>query len=143
MSLYAKPLPHLDGPNRPFWTGARAGILMLQHCLDCAVWRFPAARYCPRCRGERVEWAAVSGGGTITSFCVFHKVYFAGFAEEAPYAVIQVLLDEGVQLFSNLVDVPNDRIQIGARVTAHFEKVTPEISLVKFKPLERVREKSQ
>ena len=133
---YAKPLPHLEGPNLPFWEGARSGKLMLQRCLECATWRFPAARYCPHCRGECVEWAPVSGHGTVESFCVFHKVYFEGFAPETPYAVIQVLLDEHVRLFSNLVGVPNDRIPISTRVTVHFEKVTPEITLVKFKPLD-------
>ena len=135
MSAHAKPLPRLEGPNLPFWEGARAGKVMLQRCLDCAKWRFPAARYCLHCRGERVEWSPASGRGTIESFCVFHKVYFEGFAPEIPYAVVQVLLDEGVWLFSNLVGVPNDEIRIGTRVVAHFERATPEVTLVKFKPL--------
>ena len=142
MSAYAKPLPRLEGPNLPFWEGARAGKLMLQRCVDCAKWRFPAARYCPRCRSERVEWVPASGRGTVESFCVFHKVYFQGFAPEAPYAVVQVLLEEDVRLFSNLADVPNDQIRIGTPVIAYFERATADVTLVKFRPSDRESEES-
>jgi uncharacterized OB-fold protein len=134
VSEYLKPLPQIDGPNRPFWDGANSGRLMLQRCLDCGTWRFPAARCCPSCRGERAEWQAASGRATLQSFCLFHKPYFDGFADEVPYNVIQVRLEEGVQLFSNLVGVPNDRIAIGMKLQARFERVTDGVTLVKFAP---------
>jgi uncharacterized OB-fold protein len=137
---YAKPLPRLDGPNRPFWEGARAGKLMLQRCLDCGTFRFPAARCCAHCRGENAEWMATSGRGTIQSFCLFHKVYFEGFAHEMPYNVIQVRLEEDVQLFSNLVGTANDAIQIGAAVEVRFEPATRDITLVKFALIEGAKE---
>ena len=132
MSDSAKPLPPEDAANRPFWDGAKRRVLMLQCCLDCGRHRFPAARYCARCRGERSEWVATSGAGVVESFCTFHKAYWPGFEREVPYAVVQVRLDEGVRLFSNLVDVPRDRIKSGMRVRAHFDAVTPEVTLVKF-----------
>ena len=132
-AAYTKPLPRLDGPNRPFWEGARAAKLMLQRCLDCGTYRFPAARYCASCRGERAEWIATSGRGTIQSFCVFHKPYFPGFEAEMPYSVVQIRLEEGVQLFSNLVGAPKDAFRIGAAVAACFEPITTEITLIKFK----------
>ena len=136
MSGYRKPLPRLDGPNRPFWEGARSGRLILQRCLDCGAWRFPAAPICPQCRGGRADWQAASGRGTLESFCLFHRPYFDGFADEMPYNVIQVRLEEGVRLFSNLVGVPNDRIAIGMRLRARFEAATDTVSLVKFAPAE-------
>jgi uncharacterized OB-fold protein len=136
MSDYKKPLPRIDGPNRPFWDGARAGRLVLQRCLDCGAWRFPASRSCPACRGEHAEWQQASGHGVLVSFCLFHKPYFEGFAEEVPYNVIQVRLEEGVQLFSNLIGVPNERIAIGMKLEAHFEKATEAVTLVKFAPAE-------
>jgi uncharacterized OB-fold protein len=134
VSEYEKPLPRIDGPNRPFWEGARAGRLMLQRCLDCGVWRFPAARCCPSCRGGRADWQNASGRATLESFCLFHKPYFDGFAGELPYNVIQVRLEEGVRLFSNLVGLPNDRIAIGMRLEARFEPVSETVTLLKFAP---------
>ena len=130
---YTKPLPPVDGPNKPFWEGARAGTLMLQRCLECERYRFPASRYCSHCLGDRSAWHATSGQGTVVSYCGFHKAYWPSFENEVPYDVVQVRLKEGVQLFSNLVDVPREKIKIGMKVRAHFDRVTAEVTLVRFK----------
>jgi len=131
MSEYAKPLPPDDPANRPFWDGAKRGVLMLQRCLDCGRHRFPAARYCVQCRGERSEWVSTSGAGVVESYCTFHRAYWPAFAAEVPYDVVQVRLDEGVRLFSNLV---GGRPRAGMRVRARFDPVTPAVTLVKFAP---------
>jgi uncharacterized OB-fold protein len=68
----------------------------------------------------------------VWSFCVFHKVYFEGFAAEAPYAVVLVELDEGVRVYSNLIDMPLEAIRIGMRVHAVFDRVTDAVTLPKF-----------
>jgi uncharacterized OB-fold protein len=133
---YRKPLPRLDDGNRPFWEGARRGELCVQRCVDCGTLRFPAARHCARCLGDRSDWTRLSGRGTVESFCVFHQPYVAGFEAELPYNVVLVRLDEGPMLFSNLVDIANDQIRIGMAVTAWFEPVTAERGLVKFRAAE-------
>ena len=133
MSEYAKPLPPDDPANRPFWEGARRGVLMLQRCLDCGRHRFPAARYCGQCHGERSAWVGTSGAGVVESYCTFHRAYWPAFASDVPYDVVQVRLDEGVRLFSNLV---GGRVRAGMRVRARFDPVTPAVTLVKFVPAE-------
>jgi uncharacterized OB-fold protein len=130
MSPDTKPLPQTDGPNAPYWAAARRGELVLQRCLDCGAWRFPAARICAACSGERAEWQRASGRASLESWCVFHKAYFPGF--ETPYLVAQVKLAEGVQLFTNLVDTPESEIAIGMALEIRFEPVNDEVSLVKF-----------
>lgn len=127
--MEAKPPPPQDAANRPFREGAEQGRLMLQRCTGCGAHRFPAARYCAKCRNEGSEWVQVSGNGIIESHCAFHKAYWPAFANEVPYAVVQVRLDEGVRLFSNLLGVPRGQIRAGMRVRATFEG-----SLVKFVP---------
>ena len=101
----------------------------LQRCLDCGRHRYPAARYCAGCRGERAEWVAPSGKGIVESHCVFHKAYWPEWKDKVPYAVVQVKLDEGVRLFSNLIGVPPERIRSGMRVRATYEG-----NLVRFMP---------
>ena len=125
----AKPLPPDDPANRPFWQGAKQAVVMLQRCLDCGRHRFPAARTCVHCHGERSEWVKSSGRGVVESHCSFHKAYWPAFENEVPYNVVQVRLDEGVRLYSNLLGVPREAIRSGLRVKACFEG-----SLVKFAP---------
>lgn len=129
-----KPMPRLDGPERPFWEGLRFGEIRVQHCLSCGTPRFPASRYCPACHGGESEWRAVEPTGEIETFCVFHKVYFPGFIPEMPYAVVQVRLDNGVRFFSNMRGVANGDLKIGMRVEALFEPADSETVLLKFRP---------
>jgi uncharacterized OB-fold protein len=75
---------------------------------------------------------ASSGRGVVESHCSFHKAYWPAFEGELPYAVVQVRLEEGVRLFSNLV---GGAPRAGLRVKAHFEPLTPSVTLVKFAPL--------
>ena len=130
-----KPLPRLDGPEAPFWQGLREGQIRVQHCNACGTPRFPASRYCPKCHSDEFEWKEIGREGEVESFCVFHKAYFPGFVGEMPYAVIQVKLDNGVRFFSNIVGVSNDELSTGMRVSAVFERASPDVTLLKFQPV--------
>jgi len=135
MNSYTKPLPRPDDTaNAPHWNGAVSGELKFQRCTKCHRFRFPAAPICPHCRSRGSQWEAVSRLGIVESFCRFHKAYWPGFADELPYLVIQVLLDCGVRMYSNLVEVSDKEVRIGMFVEAVFIAVTPEVTLVKFQP---------
>jgi len=47
--------------------------------------------------------------------------------------VVEVELEEGVHLISNLVDFDPEKIEIGMAVEVVFEEVNDEITLPKFK----------
>ncbi len=55
---------------------------------------------------------------------------------EVPYVVAIIELVEGPHMLSNVVGVPVERVQVGMRVGVIFERVTDEISLPKFRPME-------
>ena len=135
MTDYRKPLPHITPDNRPFWEACRQHELRLPRCLECGYVWYPLGPLCPQCLSERFEWQRSSGRGKISSWVVFHKAYFPEFADDIPYAVVQVELDEGPRLTSNLVGVPNDGIKIGMPVEVVFDDVTPDITLHGFRPL--------
>jgi uncharacterized OB-fold protein len=126
-----RPLPNVDGPDRPFWQALRRREIHVQRCSDCGMNRFPATRFCPQCHSEASEWHAVALTGIVETWCVFHRAYFDGL--EVPYTVIQVRLDCGVRLFSNPVGVAPMALRIGSPVEAVFEDVTPDITLLKFR----------
>lgn len=133
MTHYNKPLPLLNDENRPFWKACRAGRLTMQQCAKCAHIRFPISPFCPRCLSNEFSWSDLSGRGTVFSFIVFHQAYHAGFKEELPYNVALVQLDEGPRMFSNIVDAPNEKVQVGDLVQAVFVEVTPEITIPRFR----------
>lgn len=134
---YCKPLPRVTAENRPFWDATKRHELRLQRCAECGRFRYPPSPVCPDCLSEAVEWARVSGRGTITTFVVFHKVYFESFAGEAPYNVVQVRLEEGPRLTANLVGVRNEELAVGTPVEVVFDDVTPEITLPRFRRVPR------
>ena len=127
-----RPLPHLDGPDRPFWQALRHGEVRVQRCGACGMNRFPATRYCPHCRSDLSDWNAVETTGIVETGCVFHRAYFDDLP--VPYTVIHVRLDCGVRFFSNPVEVTAGALRIGMPVEAVFEAVTAEVTLLKFKP---------
>jgi uncharacterized OB-fold protein len=134
MSGYQKPLPRPDDlDNAPYWAAAREGRLVFQRCVRCGQFRFPAAPICANCRSRRAQWEEISGPWQIESFCRFHKAYWPSFADDLPYTVIQVRHGSGVRMYSNLVDEHPEDVQIGSTVEPAFEKVTDEVTLVKFR----------
>ena len=127
-----RPLPQTDGPDRPFWQALRRREVQVQRCKSCGTHRFPATRYCAHCRSDESEWVAVAPSGTLETWCVFHRPYFEGLP--VPYTVIQVKLDCGVRVFANPAGVENGALRIGMPVDAVFEDVTPDVTLLMFKP---------
>ena len=55
---------------------------------------------CPHCLAADFAWTPVSGGGKVFSFVIFHRVYHPAFAQEVPYVVALVELEEGPRLLS-------------------------------------------
>jgi len=92
-------------------------------------------RWCPKCGSRDMHWARLSGRGTVWSHCTFHRKYFPEFEADLPYNVALVELEEGPRLITNLIDVDRRDIRIGMPVDVVFEDVTPDIALIKFRPL--------
>jgi uncharacterized OB-fold protein len=99
--------------------------------------RFPPSLLCARCLSEKSEWVRLSGRGTVYSWIVIHQSQHPAFNADTPYNVAIVELEEGPRLHTNIVDCPNDRIHIGLPVEVVFEKVSDDISLVRFRPRTR------
>jgi uncharacterized OB-fold protein len=134
MTGYAKPLPNISPEMAPFFEAARRHELVVQRCRGCGACRFPAREICSRCLSREADWAPASGRGTVFSFAIMHQVYHPGFADEVPYAIVVVELEEGARMLSNLVGCPVHEIAAGMPVEVVFDDVTPEVTLPKFRP---------
>ena len=130
---YQKPLPRIDEVNRPYWDAAKRHELMLQKCQGCGHYRYPPGETCPRCLSDSLEWVKASGRGIIYTWAVVHQVYNQAFANEVPYTIASVELEEGPRILTNLVDCHIEDITIGMPIEVVFEDVTEEVTLPKFR----------
>lgn len=127
-------LPVQYPEEKPYWDGAKERRLMLQKCSDCDhVW-YPIGPACPACFSKKFEWSRMSGRGVVHNYVVYHKAWTPWFEKKVPYAVVQIELEEGPRLTTNLLECPVADVKIGMPVEVTYEDITGEITLVQFKP---------
>jgi uncharacterized OB-fold protein len=131
---YAKPLPHIDEEQRPWWEAAQRHELYIQKCRDCGDLRFHPRALCTSCLSSRTEWVRAKGSGKIYTFTVTYQNQAGGFRDSLPYIMAWVELDEGIKMLTNIVDCPPQQATIDMPVEVVFDDVTPEVTLVKFRP---------
>ncbi len=118
----------------PFWDGLHAGELRLQRCSACASFQYPPETFCYGCGSTDLEWRTTSGRGTIYSFITVHQRYHPAFAEDLPYNVSIVELEEGPRLISNVIGVGPEAVQVGMAVQASPQRLSDEHSALYFEP---------
>jgi uncharacterized OB-fold protein len=131
---YAKPLPHIDEENRPWWEALKRHELYIQKCRDCGDLRYYPRALCTNCLSSRTEWLRTSGHGKVYTFTATYQNQAAGFRESLPYIMAYVELDEGLKMLTNLVECRPEQVKIGMPVEVVYEDVTPEVTLAKFRP---------
>ncbi|MGW2700943.1 Zn-ribbon domain-containing OB-fold protein [Streptomyces sp. NPDC001340] len=128
------PVTDIDGA--PFWEYAARGELRVQACGECGEFRFPPRPCCPHCQSFASEWRAVSGRGRVWSYVLPHPPLLPEYAEQAPYNVVVVELEDAprIRLVGNLVSragaplnsLDPRRIRIGGRVQVVFSDGFPQ-----------------
>ena len=128
------PVPANEELSRPFWEAARRHALIMPRCGTCATVFFYPRETCPECLGADLGWTPVSGKGRVYSYTIVHQPVNAAFEPDAPYVYAVIQLDEGPRLVSNVVECAREDVRIDMPVTAVYEDVTPDVTLVKFRP---------
>ena len=95
----------------------------------------PPAPVCPHCLNMSLAWQKVSGRGKVSTFVEVHQRWFEAFADDLPYNVAQIELDEGPRFTASLVGVANDDIVVGMPVEVVFDDVDESLTLPRFKPV--------
>ena len=137
----AKPVPVPDEASAPFFAGALAGRLMLLRCRACGTFmsptaylRVPVRPRCVRCFSADIGWDSSSGRATLYSFAIMHQLYDEAFAAELPYNIAVVETEEGVRLTSQVLDCPNEQLEIGMALEVVFEQLSETVAIPKFRP---------
>jgi uncharacterized OB-fold protein len=138
-TAYSKPLPRPLSPEltRPFWEAAKRHELVVPRCTICDHLFFYPRSECPRCLSDRLEWMKVSGRGRLHTYTIVYQPANAAFRDDAPYIYAVVQLDEGPRMVSNVVQCEIDAVRVDMPLEVIFDDVTPEWTLVKFKPVSR------
>ena len=98
---------------------------------------FPPRELCPGCWSRELSWQTMGGGGTVWTFTEVHVAFYDDtWADDVPYVVAVIELDEGPRLLANLVEPDMDRLAIGDRVEATFEDRSEGLSVPMFRVVE-------
>ena len=72
--------------------------------------------------------------GKVWGYVHMQQPYLKSFADDIPYNVVLVELEEGPLMFSNVVGAEADAIRVDMPVEVVFDDVTEEFTLLKFRP---------
>lgn len=136
MEAPARPVPILDGRSREVFAAAAEGRLIVQRCTGCGRHQFYPRAHCTACFGTALEWAQCTGRGTLHTFSVVERTPNAEFAEDTPYVLAIVDLEEGVRLTSRVVDVPAAELVCDMPVQVVFREVGDGLTMPFFTALE-------
>ena len=133
---YQKPLPnplHRE-TSAPFWEAARRHALALQRCEACGRLVWYPREVCSFCLSSRLAWETLSGRGRLHSYTVIHQPANPAFREDVPYIYAMVELDEGPRIIGNVIGCRPEEARIDMPLVAVYDDVTPDVTLVKFRP---------
>jgi uncharacterized OB-fold protein len=127
-------VPAPAGLNAEFYAFCAAGELRFQRCGACRAWRHPPRYRCAACGSDAWEWERSSGRGRVFSYTITHQSLDPAYADELPYAVLVVELEEGPRVVGNLRDLAPADLTLDLPVEVVFERLSDTIGLTHFHP---------
>lgn len=132
---YVKPRPTISEDGGAYWEACRRHELQIQRCADCGGFQFPARVLCTHCGSRRVAAHRARGTGEVYAYTIVHRPPEPAFAPDVPYVVAVIQLDEGPRMMTNIVGCPVEQVHSGMNVSAVFDDVAEDLTLVKFTPV--------
>ena len=134
-----------DGAVPRFWREIPQRYNLIgKKCGLCESVFFPPREACPECRRKsmnKMNDIKLSGKGKVVTYSVIH-VAPEQFADQAPYPIAIIKLDEGPKITAQIVDCCPKDVKIGMKVQATFRKIQEDGKIgaiyygYKFKPVE-------
>lgn len=130
-----KPHPVIDPGTAPYWSALLEGRLILKSCKSCGRAHFYPRELCPHCFSDDLTWVEATGQGEIYSYTVCHRPAGPAFADDTPYVVAVVALEEGPRMMTR-ISGRRDGVRIGAPVKVRFERQDADLMLPFFELVE-------
>lgn len=115
-----KPVANSYMHTQPIWDAAWNRRLLVQRCDDTKRLQYPPRPVSVYTGSKNLSWVEVSGYGSIYSWTVTASAW-PGHEYRVPYVCGLVLLDEGVRMLSNLINIGEVELKIGRRVRVAWE----------------------
>ena len=129
-----KRFPRPTALSAAYWDGCRNQQLLIQRCAQCDQHQFYPRSICTSCMSEDVEWVQATGCGTVRTYTVIRHPVAKAYAEEVPYVIALIRLEEGPTMMSALTNCDPASVAAGMAVEVVFEQWSEEIAMPKFQP---------
>lgn len=133
----ARPVPVPDEQSAPYWRAAADHTLVISRCARCRAFTLPPDITCPRCLSTEPDWTwePVSGRGTVRSWTVMRQSFLPGLADEVPFLLVDVELEEqdDLRMIGRLLDGPEAPVALGAAVRVDFEDLGTGVAVPAFR----------
>ena len=136
MSKYRKnpaPIPVPTPVTQPFWDATKDHRLLLQRCANGHVFYY-ARTHCPECLSNEMTWVEASGRGKLYSYTVARRPQSPEFADDVPYIIAAITLEEGPRMTSLLVDADPDNVRIDGPVEVAWDDLG-DLAMPYFRPI--------
>jgi len=127
------PVPVPTPVTQPFWDATKEHRLLLQRCTNGHVFYY-ARTHCPECLSNEVGWIEASGRGRLYSYTVARRPQSPEFADDVPYIIAAITLEEGPRMTSLLVEADPDNVEIDGPVEVAWDDVNDEVAMPYFRP---------
>jgi len=91
-------------------------------CKGCGKMHYPPRLVCDGCRGRDFEIRRMSETGKVLTWSVI-RVAPPAFAQEVPYVVAVLEMDDGTRIMAQVADVTADEVKTGMRVRLEFRRI--------------------
>ena len=129
-----KRLPRPTPLTQPWWDACARGQLLIQHCAACGHFQFYPRSACADCGTGSPDWHQAKGHGEVISFTIIRHPVSSAYAQDIPFAIALVRLEEGPVMMTSLTDCDPESVRIGQPVEVCFEQWTTDITMPKFRP---------
>ena len=91
------------------------GVFLGRHCKNCGEYFMGAPIFCLKCSASDFEPVELSRQGVLRTYTVIY-VPPPGWLGSVPYILGSVELPEGVDILTEVIDLPKEKIKIGMKM---------------------------
>ena len=128
-------LPKRSPDTAAYWDACQRHELLIQRCSTCGELQFYPRNVCTSCGSNSLDWVTASGHGKVLSRTIVRRAVSAAYADDVPYVIALIELQEGVVMMSKVVGCEPESVHTGMAVEVNFEDWSEQVSMPVFVPV--------